>query len=161
MAHIHEKIDFVVSAYITFGEKILLAHHRELKMWLPIGGHIELHEDPEQALFREIEEECGLARNHVELIGSGRAGFSQSDRRRPLAAPLHLDIHRISPTHEHVAFNYFLRSRTDAVRLLPEEHHGIRWFSEDELEQKEYMIPPDVQWYGREAIKKSSAAASS
>jgi 8-oxo-dGTP pyrophosphatase MutT (NUDIX family) len=27
---------------------------------LPLGGHIELDEDPEQALFREIKEESGL-----------------------------------------------------------------------------------------------------
>ncbi len=153
MPHIHEKIDFVVNAWITFGEKILLARHREQKMWLPIGGHIELDEDPEQALFREIEEECGLAPNHVELTKSARAGFPKSRARRALFTPFYLDIHRISPTHEHIAFNYFLHAHTDAVRVAEQEHHGIRWFSETDLENREYMVSPDIQWYGREAIK--------
>ena len=57
MAHIHEKIDFVSTAIIVHRDKVLLVHHRGLKLWLPVGGHIELDEDPEEALFREIKEE--------------------------------------------------------------------------------------------------------
>ena len=49
MAHLHEKIDFTVSLFIVEKGKLLLIHHRKLDRWLPIGGHIELDEDPEQA----------------------------------------------------------------------------------------------------------------
>jgi ADP-ribose pyrophosphatase YjhB (NUDIX family) len=66
MPHIHEKIDFTVSLFIVEGEKVLLVHHKKLDRWLPIGGHIELDEDPEQAAYREAKEECGL---EIELIG--------------------------------------------------------------------------------------------
>jgi 8-oxo-dGTP pyrophosphatase MutT (NUDIX family) len=37
-----------------------LINHKQLNKWLAIGGHIELNEDPDEALFREGKEECGL-----------------------------------------------------------------------------------------------------
>ena len=66
MAHIHEKIDFTVAIFVVHGGRILLIHHRQLDKWLPLGGHIELDEDPEAAALREAKEESGL---DVELIG--------------------------------------------------------------------------------------------
>ena len=66
MAHIHEKIDFTVAIYVVRDGKILLIHHRKLDKWLPLGGHIELDEEPEQAALREAKEESGL---DVELLG--------------------------------------------------------------------------------------------
>ena len=59
MAHIHEKIDFTVAIFVVHEEKILIIHHRKLNKWLPLGGHIELDEDPEIAALREAKEESG------------------------------------------------------------------------------------------------------
>ncbi len=58
MAHTHELIDFIINIYIIYKGKVLLIYHKKLDKWLPIGGHIELDEDPEEALFREVKEEC-------------------------------------------------------------------------------------------------------
>ena len=60
MAHIHEKIDFTVAIFVVQKGKVLLIHHRKLDKWLPLGGHIELEEDPEIAALREAKEECGF-----------------------------------------------------------------------------------------------------
>src|SRR5256886_11095557 len=49
--------------------KVLLIHHRKLDKWLPLGGHIELDEDPEQAALREAKEESGF---DIELMGEDR-----------------------------------------------------------------------------------------
>ena len=57
MPHIHDLIDFIVDAYIVHNNSVLLILHKKLKIWLPIGGHIELNEDPDEALMREIKEE--------------------------------------------------------------------------------------------------------
>ncbi|KKW08407.1 MAG: NUDIX hydrolase [Parcubacteria group bacterium GW2011_GWA1_49_26] len=54
MSHIHELIDWTVVAYVVHGEKVLMVYHRELQKWLPLGGHIELNEDPDEALMREV-----------------------------------------------------------------------------------------------------------
>jgi len=66
MAHIHEKIDFTVAIFVVHDARVLLILHRKLGKWLPLGGHIELDEDPEIAALREAKEESGL---DVELIG--------------------------------------------------------------------------------------------
>ncbi len=104
MAHIHEKIDFTVAIFVVHDEKILLIHHRKLDKWLPLGGHIELDEDPEQAALREAKEESGL---DVELLGERPPTTSPGTR--ALIAPRFLDIHRISDTHEHIGMIYWAR----------------------------------------------------
>ncbi|NBT91055.1 MAG: NUDIX domain-containing protein [Verrucomicrobia bacterium] len=93
MPHIHEKIDFTVSLFIVQDGKVLLIHHKKLDAWLPIGGHIELDEDPEQAAYREAREECGL---EIELIGERQPTTGPGTR--ALVRPRFLDIHRVSPT---------------------------------------------------------------
>ena len=60
MAHIHEKIDFTVAIFVVQDGRVLLVHHRKLNKWLPLGGHIELDEDPEEAALREAQEESGF-----------------------------------------------------------------------------------------------------
>ncbi len=89
--------------------KILLIHHRKLDKWLPLGGHIELDEDPEQAALREAKEESGL---DVELLGERPPTTSPGTR--ALIAPRFLDIHRISDTHEHIGMIYWARPQSVA-----------------------------------------------
>lgn len=38
-----------------------MRRHDKYKIWLGVGGHIELDEDPNQAALREVKEEVGLA----------------------------------------------------------------------------------------------------
>ncbi len=56
MPHIHELIDFTVAIFIVRERKVLLILHRKLNKWLPVGGHIELDEDPEIAALRGMTE---------------------------------------------------------------------------------------------------------
>ena len=121
MPHIHDKIDFTVAIFVVHEGRVLLIHHRGLDAWLPLGGHIELDEDPEQAALREAREESGL---EVDLIGE-RPPISGNGT-RPLIAPRFLDIHRISDSHEHIGMIYLARPRggdltLSARGLSPEE----------------------------------------
>jgi 8-oxo-dGTP pyrophosphatase MutT (NUDIX family) len=122
MAHIHEKIDFTVAIFVVHEGEVLLIHHRKLDKWLPLGGHIELAEDPEIAALREAREESGL---EVELIGERPPTTEPGTR--ALIAPRFLDIHRITPTHEHIGLIYWARPKEGTVTLSPAEHHEIRW----------------------------------
>ena len=60
MPHIHYAIDFTVAIFVVHEHKVLLVHHRKLGKWLPLGGHVELDEEPEQAALREAREESGF-----------------------------------------------------------------------------------------------------
>ena len=151
MAHIHEKIDFTVAVFIVQEGKILLVHHRKLNKWLPIGGHIELDEDPEQAALREAFEESGF---EVELIGERPPTTEPGTR--ALLAPRFLDIHRISETHEHIGMIYWARPKNGAMTLAAAEHHEICWRRADELDALEPPMSNAVKWYCRKAIEELS-----
>ena len=131
---------------------MLLVHHRKLKKWLPIGGHIELDEDPEIAAIRESEEESGL---NIKLIGERPP--TSGDGTRALIAPRFLDIHRISDTHEHIGMIYWATSDSSDIRLAPDEHHAIQWFSKEELDQLEPPITSAIKWYSLKALEEIDA----
>jgi 8-oxo-dGTP pyrophosphatase MutT (NUDIX family) len=155
MAHIHEKIDFTVAIFVVHDGKILLIHHRKLDKWLPLGGHIELDEDPEQAALREAKEESGL---DVELLGERPPTTSPGTR--ALLAPRFLDIHRISDTHEHIGMIYWARPKCGGdvpiAELATEEHHDIRWCSREDLENLSPPMTDAVKWYCHQAIQEIS-----
>jgi 8-oxo-dGTP pyrophosphatase MutT (NUDIX family) len=152
MAHIHEKIDFTVAIFVVDHGKVLVIHHRNLKKWLPLGGHIELDEDPEQAAIREAKEESGL---DVELLGERPPTTSPGSR--ALMTPRFLDIHRISDTHEHVGLIYWARPQGGQLTLAAAEHHEIRWCSAEELEALQPPMDAPVKWYCRKALEEIKA----
>jgi 8-oxo-dGTP pyrophosphatase MutT (NUDIX family) len=148
MAHIHDKIDFTVAIFVVRDRQVLLVHHRKLGHWLPLGGHIELDEDPEAAARREAQEESGL---EVEIIGERPPTTGPGTR--ALIAPRFLDIHRITDSHEHIGMIYWARPRNGLLTLAAAEHHDIRWCSEMDLEQLNPPVSPAVRWYCLKAVE--------
>lgn len=65
------KKHFSATVYITSkidGEyKVLLHKHKKLGIWVAIGGHIEEHENPVQALLRETKEETNLEISLIKM----------------------------------------------------------------------------------------------
>ena len=152
MPHIHDKIDFTVAIFVVHAGRILLIHHRKLDKWLPLGGHIELDEDPETAALREAREECGF---EVELVGERPPTTEPGTR--ALIAPRFLDIHRISDTHEHIGMIYWARPKDSAqAQCATEEHHEIRWCSSEDLDQLQPPMSNAVKWYCRKALEELS-----
>jgi 8-oxo-dGTP pyrophosphatase MutT (NUDIX family) len=147
MPHLHEKIDFTVAIFVVEGDRVLLIHHRQLDKWLPLGGHIELDEDPEQAALREAREESGL---EVELIGERPPTTGPGTR--ALIAPRFLDIHRINPTHEHIGMIYWARPKSGHTTLAELEHHDIRWCTTAQLDALQPPLSDAVKWYARQAL---------
>ncbi len=147
MAHIHERIDFTVVVVVVHDSRVLLVHHRKLDRWLPLGGHIDLDEDPETAALREAREESGL---EVELLGERPPTTGHGTR--ALIAPRFLDIHRISDTHEHVGMIYWARPKAGELTLAPDEHRDIRWVTWAELDALQPPVSAAVKWYCRQAL---------
>ncbi len=149
MAHIHELIDFTVVIYVVFENKVLLINHKQLKKWLPLGGHIELDEDPEEAAMREAKEESGL---NVEIVAEKPK--IEDEFNRLLFRPEYLDIHKVGGNHRHVGIVYFARAKSDQVILAENEHNDIGWFSLKELDSDKLNLRPAIKFYGQKALEK-------
>jgi len=137
----------------VYNNKVLLVMHKKEQKWLPIGGHIELNEDPDQALAHEIAEECGL---EVELLTSKPE--IPGEHRKSLFTPNYMDIHEVNNLdyqHRHIGLTYFAKAKSNEVKLAPEEHDDIRWFSEEDLENPELHIQEDIKFYAREALRQA------
>jgi len=132
MAHIHEKIDFTTSCFLVHDGRVLFVHHKKHGKWLQPGGHIELAEDPLEALSREIEEEVGLSGDQYELVANSDSPLSNKQG-GDLTVPQWINRHRTSDTHEHVDLVYVAHARTDAVRSMPEENDGVMWCDKDTI----------------------------
>lgn len=153
MPHIHEKIDFTSEVFIVNGDAVLLRKHDKFKIWLSVGGHIELNEDPVEAALREVKEEVGLS---VELIGETR---QFGDGTRNLLPPRFLHRHSASDSHEHVTFVYFARAKDrNHVEGEKEKSDEIRWFTREELDDPQYDIKENIRFYAKAALDTAGLA---
>lgn len=152
MGHIHEKIDFCVEVFIVYKDKVLLKKHKKFKdIWLSVGGHIELHEDPNQAALREVKEEVGL---DVRLVGVREQFDGTEGDYTDLVSPVALGKHRVNETHEHVVLVYFATSGSDAV--VPEDEGAQwKWVTKEDLATMD--LRPNVRNYAEAALDRLAA----
>jgi len=151
MPHIHDKIDFTAEAFIVYENKVLLRMHDKLKVWMSVGGHIELDEDPVQAVIREAKEEVGL---NIKVAGEiGPENSNEIYKYREIPAPKHLGRHNINATHEHVVFVYYATSDSDKISASKNDHERshARWVTKEELAEMDLL--PNVRFYAEEALK--------
>ena len=146
MPHIHEKIDLTVEVFVVHEGKVLLRMHDKYNMWLSVGGHVELHEDPAQAAVREVQEEVGLT---VTLHDT--SDFSYTDERyKTLIPPIAMNRHAINDTHEHVSLVYF--AKATSAELTPEKPTDIsQWCDEQMLSGMD--LRPDIRHYALRALR--------
>jgi 8-oxo-dGTP diphosphatase len=150
MPHIHEKIDFTAEVFIVNGSRVFLRKHDKYKIWLSVGGHIELNEDPVQAVIREVKEETGL---DIEIVGKVPQTGNEKDYKE-LIPPKFLNRHRINENHEHVSLVFFGKTKeTEIVQNFEEKSDECRWFSMDELNDSSYGLRENVRFYAMKALE--------
>ncbi|MCE9541634.1 NUDIX domain-containing protein [Candidatus Kaiserbacteria bacterium] len=149
MAHIHEKMDFTTEVFIVHKNKVLLRRHEKFgSVWLSVGGHVELDEDPTQTAIREVKEEVGL---DVVLDARDRRFTSVEENWNELIPPAALGRHRVNETHEHIVLVYFATSDSDAV--VPEKPDDVwMWVTKDELAAMELL--PNIRYYAEAALER-------
>lgn len=142
MAHIHtedNQHDMTASAFIVrtdLEEPSLLLHmHKKLGMWMQPGGHIELDENPWQAVLHEIEEETGYELGQLMIL-------QPSLRLKTLTgAVLHPQpvIHNThdfnhQSTHKHTDVAYaFVANGSPTGKPHEGESTDFRWVNIDQL----------------------------
>ena len=151
MPHIHEQIDFTVEVFCVHAGRVLLRRHDKFGIWLGVGGHVELDEDPIQAAHREVREEVGL---EIELLG---VTAIPNDPRvvdyRQLVPPAFLHRHRVSANHEHLVLTYFARALDDDVVVGGADvSNEWRWVSRDELDDPALDLRANVRFYAERAL---------
>jgi len=150
MAHIHELIDWTAGVYIVHNNKVLIRLHDKVKLWIHVGGHVELDEDPVTAAIRECKEEVGL---DITIYDSRTTFPTSQENVRHLIPPAHMNIHYVSgnTTHQHIDCIYYATSTTDTV--VPEKDDDVwLWLSREELEQFE-DIQPYIKEYALGALQ--------
>jgi len=148
MGHIHDKYDFIITVFIVCDNRVLFVNHPRYGKWVPVGGHIELDEDPEEALFREIREETQL---DVEILSTKPKTEVEADNKF-LITPNYMGVYGANLPHRHISLTYFARSKTDAA-IMSNEHTEMAWIPLEELSNERYQLTPSLQFYASEAIK--------
>ncbi len=152
MPHINYLYDFVITVIIVHEDKLLLVNHPRYNQWVPIGGHIELDEDPEMTLFREIKEETGIKREDIEILSDAMS--TTTPNAKFLLTPNAVDVHEANPPHKHISLTYFARVKNGNSKRSA-EHTDMHWLDESELEDPFYGLTDMIKQYCREAMKKA------
>ena len=153
MPHINELIDYTVETFVVFNDKVLLRFHDKYGIWLSVGGHIELDENPNQAAIREVKEEVGLDVNLYDKLLPLR---EKNGSYEELIPPYFMNIHKISETHKHIAMVYFAKAFTDkVVESENEKSAGWKWMTKREIEQA-IDISPLIKIYAIRALNELS-----
>jgi len=133
------KTDLVVAGYILHEDKVLLIHHKKLDLWLPVGGHIDDNETPDDALLREIKEEVGM---DVDILNQNLGKIEGGDTKRSLANPFHVNVHSVGD-HDHCCLFYVCKALEPEKLKINGELKDFKWFSKEDLDSE--LVNNDVK----------------
>lgn len=140
---------FTATTFVTHGKRVLLHLHKKIGLWLPVGGHLEDNELPEDAALREVKEETGL---DVKLIHSdGAIDFVDA---RQLFRPEYILLEDIGENHQHIDLIYFATTATDLLSPDAGETSNLKWFTIEEIET--LQAPKNVKILAKKALAKAN-----
>ena len=150
MGHIHTNYgehDLTASAFVIrddFSEpRILLHMHKKLHVLLQPGGHVELNEDPWQAIEHELREESGYTFDELDVLQpKGRIPSLTNAKLHP--TPLVMNTHTFTEdgSHKHTDVSFaFLAHGEPSLQPSDGESSDIRWLN---LEQLTALEPKEI-----------------
>jgi 8-oxo-dGTP pyrophosphatase MutT (NUDIX family) len=150
MSHINELIDYTVGVFVVYENKVLLRLHDKYNIWLSVGGHIELNEDPNQAAVREVKEEIGL---DIALYDKLLPYEKIDEHHKELIPPFFMNIHSISEKHKHIILIYFAKSDSqEIIEGQGEKSSGWKWMTKKEIEEADNLDVP-TRFYALRALE--------
>jgi 8-oxo-dGTP diphosphatase len=158
MPHIHNNFgehDFTASAFVIRDDldepQLLLHMHKKLHVLLQFGGHVELSENPWQAIEHELREESGYAFEELEVL-------QPKDRMHNLSGvslhptPVVLNTHPFNKegSHYHIDIPFaFLAHGEPSQAPAVGESNDVRWFTYKQLtDLGSNEIPENVREIG-------------
>ncbi len=133
---------------VNSDEKVLLTWNKNLQTWIPVGGHIDLGETPEEAVIREVAEETGF---EFEFISPHDAPEHATTR---LLKNQKVQIEEVPHHNRHMNFIFFGKcTRWNDERKETDEQEKLRWFSREELMGEKEKFLPNVFEQAVEALE--------
>ncbi|MGM5487751.1 MAG: NUDIX hydrolase [Nanobdellota archaeon] len=137
------KVELTVAGYIIDNNKVLLVHHRKLDLWLPVGGHIDDNETPDDALIREVKEELGI---DIQILNQSNMPLGGNIKYN-LAMPFYTNVHSVGD-HDHYTLFYICKALNPNQLKINKELKDFEWFTKDDLHREH--VPVHV---GNQALK--------
>jgi ADP-ribose pyrophosphatase YjhB (NUDIX family) len=116
--------EFVATVYIVKEGKVLLTFNKNIKKFIPVGGHVEKDETPCESALREAKEESGF---DVNLIDLGKL----NNKNLPQNFDIQLDV--IKSNHHHINLSYIGIVKGGKLLEKSDEGTALKWFSQEEL----------------------------
>lgn len=141
---------WVTTVYLVWQDRVLLHKNPRIGFYIPLGGHIEPGQSPDEAIRAEVREEAGM---EIELLGEEESKRIDGQSWKP-PQPHHIQ-YEMTPHHGlHMNLVYFAvpKDPRDIDAIIGEEDGGeeLRWVSLEEMVGKEF--PENVRIYSAEAI---------
>ena len=141
MPHIHTEPgqhDHTASGFIVRLDhdepRILLHVHKLLRKYLQFGGHIELDEDPWQAVKHEVQEESGYSMDQLKILQPKFYPKRQSKDVKYHPFPISHNTHAFNSEHWHTDVAYAFTTRQEAKHSVSEDESGIiKAFSKSDI----------------------------
>jgi len=144
---------FTVSIFIVHKDKVLLHSHKKAKKILPLGGHIEVNELPEEACIREAHEESGL---EICLYNSVNKELKKSCElvgEKLLINPMYTIFGEIiTPEHCHIDFVFYATAKSYETRPTDGESNLLKWYNKEELKNAQ-NIQENIITMANEALE--------
>jgi len=153
MAHVHQQPgqhDLTVSAFLVRTDlgvpKVLVHRHKNLGIYLQVGGHVELDEQPWAALLREVAEETGYDATQLSVLQPHERFTSPN----ALVHPQPVVVHTVpygALDHYHIDLTYALLVAAEpSGQRAAGESSDLRWLTLDELASSDGLeMPADVR----------------
>lgn len=122
-------------------KSMLLVDHIKAQLWLPTGGHVEINEDPRDAVVREMNEEL---RMKTTFLHNDKSPFFITSTKTGGLTPGHIDI----------SLWYLVQgSIHDFIDYERAEFNDIEWFTFDEVLLSDPVIfDPHLQRFTQKLI---------
>jgi 8-oxo-dGTP pyrophosphatase MutT (NUDIX family) len=136
---------FTSTVLIVHKDKVLLHRHKTRGSLLPVGGHVDRDELPQETALREAQEEAGL---EIKLYDTDGLRFNDV---QVLVRPAHMLLVNINPYHQHIDFIFYASATTDQVQPAAGESPNLHWYGRDELLAT--PMPENVRGLALEALE--------